>query len=342
MPRVYSMLFLFLAGLLACDAALGQRANRETVSIYEHDGEDVKILISEIPISGDLEGRLKTPLAFYTLKLKYRDNVFIFNLPQRSFDELSGVQKEKLIQDLLGLYDRSFELFFGIFGFIPTGFRFIVTFGETKKQTPFNYIYQHNKISNIFPGFLPFSSGEEALNPEQRFIFLHEIGHSLFSIAIGNITNPKARSIEEGFVDYFAEQASGMDIKEVHGQDLFYISRRQSENIKGLTQLDTEISIWGEKYVMTAPRSKGYVGLTHHAFGLQFIKAFVSVFGAHDLPVFLKRFKPAQYTLNNEDYGTAMVRKIFAKMGYPPEKVSEFEDQLHRNLTENVFKVKSE
>ena len=336
------MLFLFLAGLIACDAVLGQRAEGETVSIYKYDGKDVKIFISEIPIPSDLEGRLKTPLAFYALKLRYRDNIFSFHLPQRSFDDLSGGQKEKLMQDLLGLYDRSFELFSGIFGYVPTGFRFNITFGETKEQASSNYIYQGTKTSNIFPGFFPFSSGEGALNPGQRFMFFHEIGHSLFGIAIGNMTNPEARSIEEGFVDYLAEQASGMDIKEVHGQGLFYISRRQSENIKGLTQLDTEISIWGEKYVMTAPTQKGYMGLTHHAFGLQFIKAFVGVFGAHDLPVFLKQFKQAQYPLTNRDHGTTKVRKIFAKMGYSPEKVSEFEGQLHRKLTENVFKVKSE
>ena len=335
------MLFLFLAGMIACDAALGQKAERETVSIYEHGGKDVKIFISEIPVPTDIEGRLKTPMAFYTLKFKYNDNFFSFNLPQGSFNELSAGQKEKLIQGLLGLYDRSFELFSGIFGYVPAGFHFNVTFGEVKKQTASNYVYQRSKTSNIYPGFLPFASGEAALNPEQRFIFFHEIGHSLVGIAIGSIVNPKAKFIEEGFADYFAEQASGMDIKELHGQDIFYISRQQSENIKGLTQLDTEISIWGEKYVMTAPRPKGYVGLTHHAFGLQFIKAFVGVFGAGDLPLFLKRFRQAQDALTNGDQGTAMVRKIFRKMGYAQEKVSEFEGRLHRNLAENVFKVKS-
>ena len=215
-----------------------------------------------------------------------------------------------------------------------------MTFGKTSTGMPVNHIYLYNKTSNILTNFLPYEDGQHVMTELQRRIMFHEIGHSLFTIAVGGMQDPRTRALEEGFVDYFSEKTLGKEMDEgFYGKAS--ISAGQAANMKGLSQLDIDASIWGDDVALKASKVKNYVGVTHHAFGIEFIKAFIDVFGKEKLLEFLKRVKKSEDAPMMGDYGTKLVKGVLEKMGYSQAKITEFQNELYRRLKKNVFKVKT-
>ena len=103
--------------------------------------------------------------------------------------------------------------------------------------------------------------------------------------------------------------------------------------------MDIDASVWGDKFVQEGSGIKGYLGVTHHVFGVEFIDAFIDVFGKENLFEFLTRLKQTEGNSPIDDLGTKQIQDIFSKMGYSQEKIREFENELHRRLRENVFEI---
>jgi len=285
----------------------------------------------------DLEGHFREKYEFYYLKFKYKDNYFNLNIPGSRFLLLSGGQRSELIRYLSSLYGDVFDVYALIFGHVPEGYKFNVTFGKTSEGHPYNRIYAASKTSNIFPDCLPFDMTRQALTEKQRWIMIHEIAHSLFAIKIGTFEHPKMKAIEEGFIDYISEQAEGMDYSRLRQDIMIKVPPGRLKNMKGLTQLDVEISIFGEGAVINSPRDGSYAGFAHHTFGLEFIKSFISVFGEQALPGFMKRLRKVDRSVSKNDLGTQQIKDILRKMGYTKIQIKEFEDNLHTRLKQYVY-----
>jgi len=306
-----------------------------------HAAEEMpEISISKSTNPTDLGGRLNQKTVYTFLKFKYKNNYFSVNVPESIYGKLTEKKEKLLVDSLIELYGRAFEVFFDLFGYFPEGYRFNVTFGKTRRGGPHNRIYLYDKVSNIFPDFLPSFIGDVVFTRDQRMILSHEIGHSLFGIVIGSLQDPRTKAIEEGFVDYFpGKMFPGSTVRDTEGYK-FRISPDQDENIRGLAQVDIDVSIWGETPIMKETKEKGYLGLTHHLFGLEFINAFIEVFGKEDLAEFLLRLKKTEgMPYGYDDFGTGKIRIIFTVMGYKSDQILEFEKSLHRRLKENVFEV---
>ncbi len=325
-----------MAGLTVFIISTGFAFAREIVT-YNIAGRDVKVNISKSLASTTLEGRIEEEDGFYFFRFGYRGNFFSINLPRRVFEELPEERKQELLTSVLDLYSGAFDTSREILGFVPEGYNFNVTFARTGKGDPFNRVYVRSKTSNIYTGFLPYERAGRGMTSKQEWIMLHEIGHAIFAIAVGNIEDPRNRYMEEGFVDYFAGQVMGESHtgREIRGK--FAAPRERLAGMRGLSQMDVDTSIWGEDFVITAPKTEGYAGVTHHLFGLEFIDAFIDVFGKKDLLEFLRRFKSAEDEPGAAARGTKTILEIFARMGYTPGQVEEFEKELHSRLKENIF-----
>ena len=309
------------------------------LSVQSFDGSAIKVNVSCSPQPTDLEGRLAKKERYYFFKLNYSSNFFSFNLPGSSFNAFTERERKKLVEYLLRLYGDSFDVYYDMFGWRPEGFRFNVTFGKNTKGYMYNMMYLPDKISNVFTDSLPYRDGNNIMSADEERIMVHEIGHSLFGIVVGTTEDPRSRAIEEGFVDYFMGKVLDVDTGVGRSAYRLPISAEQASRIKGLSQLDVDASVWGDEAVFKPTKAKGYAGITHHLFGLEFIHAVIDVFGKKDLLEFLKRFKQAENDPYGIDHGTQKVRDILAGMGYSKEKISEFENDLHRRLKENVFRV---
>jgi hypothetical protein len=314
---------------------------------YDVGGQEVRVKIISSPVSTILEGRIKEESGFYFFKMNFMGNFFSINVPQRSYDKMTEQDKNDLIASILLLYGRSFMVAEEMLGYMPKGYRFNVTLGQTQSGYPFNRVYNYSKSSNIYPNFLPFESTimgafqkiDTPMTELEESVMLHEIGHSIFAIAIGTIQNPKNKYMEEGFVDYFADKVLGK--KSFYRQNIekITVTNEEISNMSGLSQLDVDVSIWGEE-VIDSPTMEGYVGVTHHHFGYEFIRTYIDIFGDKDLRGFLDRFKQTEDRLDESDYGTKRVNDILLKMGYSPEKISDFQEKLHERLRQNVFYIK--
>ena len=170
---------------------------------------------------------------------------------------------------------------------------------------------------------------------EQKIMF-HEIGHSVYGIIIGSMRAPRNKSFEEGFVDYFAEEATGEKI-ERRGILKVRITQEQAKRMKGLTQPDIDASVWNEEIALKPSTAKGYIGVTHHVFGLEFIHAFIDTFDKKDLPEFLTRLRQRENDQPVGDLGTSQVKDILLQMGYADKEIKKFEKDLHARLKKNVF-----
>ncbi|MFH1878302.1 MAG: hypothetical protein ABH883_05805 [Candidatus Omnitrophota bacterium] len=307
---------------------------------YNIAGETVNVYISRQAEPTSHEGRMKEETGYYFLKFNYRDNFYSINLPDIFFEEINMRQREKLVREIIRIYDQAFDRFAGVFGFYPALFRFSVTFGSTKPGYPFHVSYSDRRTSNIFANFLPYGAGKEPFSQEERIILLHETGHGLFLIAVGNIEDPRGKYIEEGFADYIAGENYDEPGAAAPYYSMSVISAEQAENFKGLSQLDFDAGVWGEETVLKASAIRGYVGITHHVFGREFLSAFISVFGKEDLYGFLVRFKKTEDSIGRGDFGTNHVLSVFKSMGYTPAQIEKFRKELYSRLRENVFVVK--
>jgi len=317
----------------------GKTGDHEKNIVFRALNEDINANVSRSDRATDLEDRLKNKSRFYFIKFKFRDNIFSFNFPERTYSAWDHREKINILEYLTKLYGDSFREFKDIFGFSPRDYRFNVTFGKTKRGMPFNTIYLYNKISNIFPGFIPAGTESEVFSAGQKMIMFHEIGHSLFGIAIGTFRDPRTKAIEEGVVDYFAERIYKGKFPETYRRGKFQVSESKLERLEGLSQLDVESSVWVEEDMSKISGVKGYVGVTHHVFGLEFVKSFIQVFGEKDMINFLVRLRQTEEDSFLDDFGTNRIIHIFNKMGYTEEKIIEFKEELHRRLKANVFKV---
>jgi hypothetical protein len=200
---------------------------------------------------------------------------------------------------------------------------------------PLNKVNLTDKISNIFLNTLPYKNKKEVLSGFERGIMLHEIGHGLFSIAVGNLRYARTRAIEEGFVDYFAGRGYGEEGPVVK----LPISMEQADKMQGLTQMDIDSSIWSREIALTPSMSGRYAGITHHTFGIEFIEGFIDSFGRERLPEFLKRLRAAEDISPSEDFGTGQIKQILTRMGFSNDQIKGFEEDLHRRLKENIFRI---
>ena len=311
----------------------------ETLSVPGPTGEVINIHFSYQPKPTDREGVLKEAVPFYFMKFNFRGNFFSVNIPAEAFKRMDIAQKKELVSTVAEVFNTAFSGFTGVFGNVPENFIFNVTFGKTRNGEAFNRVYLVKKISNIYLDSLPFDNRSEALSVPEAIRFFHEIGHGLFGIAVGNMTDPRVRSIEEGFIDYLAEEEGASYYIETQAP-LFKFDKRRVMKMEGLAQLDVDASIWGRDAVLSPGENKGYLGFTHHFFGREFIKTFVQVFGKDDLPDLLKRLKMTEDKVPiKDDLGTQQVLRVFGKLGYSGEKVKEFEEKLHENLKKNVFGI---
>ena len=170
----------------------------DVLSVILINGEKVKVVVSRSASAGDLEGTLKEKTRYSFLKFKYRDNYFSVNIPDMVFQNMPDSDRKVLVRKVVGLYSDSFDVFGGMFGYMPQGYKFNMTFGNTKRGEPFNRVYVSSKTSNIFSDFIPFYDGKVVFSKYQRLVLLHEIGHSLFAIAIGSMQDSRSKAIEEG------------------------------------------------------------------------------------------------------------------------------------------------
>ena len=315
----------------------------DEVKTYNINKQKIKISIFTLDKPTNLEDRLSEKTAFYSLKLRYLDNFFSFNIPKDVYNRFTEDQRKMLVKDLLDLFGNAFGRFSDISGRIPERYKFGVTFAKTKSGHPFNRVYLSNKVSNIFTNFLPYENKDEPFTEKDKYIMLHEIGHSLLAITVGGLSSPKVRAIEEGVVDYIAgEGYEGVDY-EGGIKTRIEILPHQAERMKGLTQLDIDTSIWGMKAAsLPVTHVRGYSGITHHMFGIEFINAFIDVFGKEHLLEFLIRLKAVEDKPSKNDFGTMDTREIFIKMGFSKERSGEFEKVLHKRLKENVFIIREE
>ncbi len=284
----------------------------------------------------DREGRLKEKYSFYSMVSRFKGNSFTFAVPKPDGRELS-------IQERMELSEYVIKTFWGamitcetIFTRIPQGYKFNVVFGKTAKGHPFNLVYSKTSRSNIYPDSLPFENGKDLLTLTQKYLLLHEIGHGFFAIAIGNLTHPRNKAIEEGAVDHMIK--SRLDLYGEVKRPKVNISREQADNIQGITQLDVEASIWGKEHVVKVEAPKGYSGYTHHLFGIEFIDAYFDIFPSETFPGFLRRLKAVEDNAPKNDFGTIQIKAIFRKMGFSEGAIADFEKDLHRRLKTNVFK----
>ena len=344
LKRTCTCIMFFVLILAAFDASYGQGRVTRT---YDIGGEEVRVKIISSPVPTILEGRIKEESGFYFFKMNFMNNFFSINVPQRSYDKMTDQDKNDLVASVLLLYAGSFKVSEEMLGYMPRGYRFNITFGQTQSGHAFNRVYNYSKSSNIYPNFLPFESTIMGISREidtpmtelEESVMLHEIGHSIFAIAIGTIQNPKNKYMEEGFVDYFADKVLGKESFYRANLGKITVTDEKVSNISGLSQLDVDVSIWGEE-VLDAPTMEGYVGVTHHHFGYEFIRTYIGIFGEKNLRGFLDRFKQTEDRADESDYGTERINDILLKMGYPAEKISDFQRELHKRLRENVFDVK--
>jgi hypothetical protein len=325
-----------IAGFIALIMLTGSAPAQEIVT-YNIAGKDTKVNISKSLKPTTLEDRIEKESGFYFFRLAYKGNFFSINLPQRIFVELPENRKQELLASVLGLYSSTFDGSRDILGFVPEGYKFNVTFARTREGDPFNRVYDRSKTSNIYTGFMPYEYREQVMTAKQEWIMLHEIGHAIFAIAVGNIEDPRNKYMEEGVVDYLADEVmeESHTGRKIRGK--FAAPEKKIANMRGLAQIDVDTSIWGEDFVMNVPKAEGYAGVTHHLFGLEFIEAFIDVFGKKDLLEFLRRFKRAEDEPGAAGRGTETIRGILLKMGYTPEQITAFEEELHAKLRENVF-----
>ena len=287
--------------------------------------------------AGDLENNFREEYEFQVLKFKHDNNLYHLNVPERIFSGLTDEKRAYLIEYLTELYGAVITIYAEIYGHAPEGYKFNVTFGKTAAGHPYNKVYAYTKTSNIFPDCLPYEDPEDVLTDEERAVMTHEVAHSLFAIKIGTFEHPKTKAIEEGFVDYITERAEGLDYSERRKAMRIPVTPLQAQNMKGLTQLDVEISMFGDNAVLNAPRDGSYAGFAHHTFGLEFIKAFISVFGEKALPGFMKRLRSVDRTPSVGDMGTRQIKLILKNMSYTDEQVQDFEVTLHSRLKEYVY-----
>ncbi|MBD3427146.1 MAG: hypothetical protein GF409_07965 [Candidatus Omnitrophica bacterium] len=336
------ILVLVLALLFFGRAADAEQRLIETYDIGQASVR-VKIMTSSMPTV--LEGRIKEESGFYFFKMKFMDNFFSINVPERSYQKMDYRMRQDLVATILILYGRSFEQSSEMLSFLPKGYRFNMTFGRTQSGHPFNRVYVYSKTSNIFPDLLPYKSPlmpgrtlETPITGYEEWVMLHEMAHSIFAMAVGSIRNPKNRFMEEGFADYFAERVMGRKSPARESLGKIPISAKQAARLEGLSQLDVDAAIWGEERALNVPM-EGYVGVTHHHFGYEFISAYVEVFGDKNLRDFLHRFSQTEEVVDKGDYGTKRIKNIFLKMGYTPREIALFRRNLHEKLLKNVFEV---
>jgi hypothetical protein len=345
LKRIFAGITIFIFAITVGNVSYGDGRVTKT---YDIGGATVKVKIISSLMPTMLEGRIKEESGFYFFKMNFMNNFFSVNVPQRSYDKMTEQQKNDLVAAVLLLHGRSFEVSRAMLGYMPTGYRFNVTFGETQSGYPFNRVYSYSKTSNIYPDFLPFEGkmipGEAIKTPMTGFeesIMLHEIGHSIFAIVIGNIKNPKNKYMEEGFVDYFADKVLGRKSPHREAIEKITITNAQAANINGLSQLDVDVSIWGEEKALNSSTMEGYAGITHHHFGYEFIRTYIDVFGEKNLRGFLDRFRQTEERPDEGDYGTKRINDLLLKMGYPLEKTEEFQKMLHERLKKNIFNLTS-
>ena len=303
-----TMLSLLIVTLLMQGVPLFAQDQGIELKEYFLGKEKVEVQISSLLKPTDMEGLIKEETGFYFLRYKYKKNFFNINLPQRVFDGLDNQETEGLIAAVTDLYTRSFDVSKELLGTVLDGYKFNITFANVKKGHAFNRVYHHSKTSNIFTNFLPYKNNKEAMAPEDEQVILHEIGHSVFAISIGILNNPEDKYMGEGFADYFANKVMK---KTIAKPPKIVISKEQADRISGLAQMDVDAQIWDKEFLSKAPRQKGYLGVTHHLFGLEFITAFTDLFGEKNLKEFLKRFRASEDT-PKKDYGTSIIKQILS------------------------------
>lgn len=304
---------------------------------YEYNGKTLEVYTSHSDVPTTIDGRIIEESGFYFQKFRYAGNFYSINVPKGVFEKLSTEENEQLVVSVLDLYRRAFEKTSDLLGFAPEGYRFNSIFANTQKGNSFNVLYSISKISNIYTNFIPYNNPENPLTENQRWIILHEIGHSLFAISIGTIVNPKDKYMEEGVVDLLADEVLGEEFKYRNRGHSWKISSRQARDLDGLSQLDMDVSIWGKNRVLGKTGEEGYPGITHHGFGFEFINTFIAIFGEKDLAEFLIKFRSSGDIVGEKDYGTIRILKILSSMGYSSEEISAFEKELHIRLKKNIF-----
>ncbi|MBD3379355.1 MAG: hypothetical protein GF408_02720 [Candidatus Omnitrophica bacterium] len=295
--------------------------------------ESVSMVTEETREATDREGQLARPYTFYLVKFSYDGNFYSVNIPKEAYGPLEGQDKKKIVYRTLGLYRKVFGAYRSFFGDIPSGYRFSVTFGKTSGTHPYNRIYLYGKNSNIYPDFVP--GKNRIFTRPQEAVLLHEIGHSLFAIAVGGYLHPRNRALEEGFVDMMVASA-GYD---TGTPPRIPVSREDTVDISGLSQLDIEISIWGEEKVLANRSVKGYLGLTHHSFGREFFAVFMDIFGTEKLPEFLARLKATEGLPPPEDHGTEYIEKALREIGADETTLSLFREKLHGRIKKNLLTI---
>lgn len=285
----------------------------------------------------DKEGRLASPQRLYSYRFMYNDNIFTFNIPDYVVEDLDDGELKRMLIVLIEAYEKTFDTFLKVLDRKPSGYKFNMTFGPTAGGYPFNWMNLTDKVSNIYPNCVPYANGREVFSKLEEDIISHEIGHGIFNITGTNFRTPGNKAIEEGFIDLFI----GVDFSE---NTRIAISEDKVDSIKGLTQPDVDISIWGEEAVLaqTDPFDhdiglRGYVGMTHHAFGKQFLLAYIDAFGEDSLQDFLVKLKASEDEPYYDDYGTENVKRILLSMGYTNEEIEKFETDLHDRIKRNIF-----
>jgi len=323
------MLMLIISGTLV----QGESLTSGSMKIKTSDGRESRVSVSQIKTPTNFEGRLKNTTGFYSLKCSYKDNYFSFNVPTPVVEGINRTQVEKMIEKLLSFYDTVFERYARIFNNKPFGYKFNIVFGKTANGYPYNRIYSISKISNIYANFNPFTESHDPFSGFQNSIMLHEIGHSLFAIIVGNMNHPKFKFIEEGFIEYMVVKDPAK-----YGQKTgFRLTKARADKMKGLAQVDLDLSVWGKEAVMSAPAPDGYLGVTHHLSGIEFMKTFIGIFGEDKFPEFFMRLKAKDMEITRGDYGTSQIKEVFRKMGYSNEEINKFEKNYHERLKNNVF-----
>lgn len=284
----------------------------------------------------DREGRLKRKYAFNTMVFRFRGNTFTVSIPDFIFEKLSRDQRMELADYMIQTFWEAMISYESLFYRIPEGYKFNVVFGKTAEGHPFNLVYRRTSRSNIYPDCLPFNNNKDMLTPKEKYYLLHEIGHGLFAIVLGNLIHPRNKSIEEGTIDHLLR--SRLDIVGYAENPKYDVPPGKLDEMEGLTQLDVEISLWGKERVLSKENFKGYAGYTHHEFGMQFVDAFLANFYEEDLAEFLRRLRALENTIPENDYGSRQVREILYDMGYTDVEINRFRDDLHSRLKANVFK----
>lgn len=317
----------------AVRSKLNQPAENIATPLVPTTKQEISITIGENPIQLPEAEHAKrfhpnVRRDFRKIETQYEGFQFDLYISDSDYQKATSEEIREGVEVFVGAYKNAIRRFSELGAIIPTGTKFEMFFGETKQGLPYHL------NGRVFPHIIKFGS---RLSPRFQEILEHEIGHNLsFLVLKKALHDPTIMALEEGLAQY-AAAAENLPVRlnKPGSYHQLLVTTEQPANIKGLTQLDVEISLGGTPSARKAGRL--YKGKTTHLFGLEFIHAFIEIFSIKQLIPFLKRLKRMKKISGvMPDYGTEFIKvKLREMLAQDPDReriIQAFEDRLHERL----------